>query len=197
MVKEARAGRVKTRLGRDLGMVGAAWWYRHQTASLLRRLRDRRWRIVLSVSPDMSGLTNRMWPADLMRIPQGTGDLGTRMARALAMTPGPTLLVGSDIPGITPVHIARAFSRMPAGGSLIGPSTDGGYWMVGLDHPSQFTPRLFQGVRWSSPHTLQDTLVTLPHPVGRADTLTDIDTLSDLHLLKNTPGRSGGAAPPR
>ena len=50
MVKEPRPGRVKTRLGRDIGMVGAAWWFRHQTRSLIRRLRDPRWQIVLAVA---------------------------------------------------------------------------------------------------------------------------------------------------
>ena len=37
MLKEPRPGRVKTRLGRDIGMVEAAWWFRHQTARLIRR----------------------------------------------------------------------------------------------------------------------------------------------------------------
>jgi len=38
MLKEPRAGRVKTRLGRDIGMVPAAWWFRHQVRGLLRRI---------------------------------------------------------------------------------------------------------------------------------------------------------------
>ena len=70
MVKEPHPGRVKTRLGRDLGMVGAAWWFRHQTAKLLRRLRDPRWDLVLAVSPDAEGLASRVWPADLPRFAQ-------------------------------------------------------------------------------------------------------------------------------
>ena len=68
MVKAPVAGRVKTRLGRDIGMTNAAGWYRHQTAGLLRRLRDPRWRIVLAVAktPNQSdppiGLKNyREW----------------------------------------------------------------------------------------------------------------------------------------
>ena len=63
MVKEPRPGRVKTRLGRDLGMVGAAWWFRHQTRRLLRRLEDPRWQLVLAVAPDVEGLPRRRWPA--------------------------------------------------------------------------------------------------------------------------------------
>ena len=71
MLKEPRPGRVKTRLGREIGLTGSAWWFRHQTRSLLMRLRDPRWQIVLAVAPDAEGLTSRVWPADLPRIPQG------------------------------------------------------------------------------------------------------------------------------
>ena len=52
MVKEPRAGRVKTRLGRDIGMTGAAWWFRHQVSRLLREVQDPRWELILSVAPD-------------------------------------------------------------------------------------------------------------------------------------------------
>ncbi|MBL4807251.1 MAG: hypothetical protein JKY31_08175, partial [Rhodobacteraceae bacterium] len=51
MLKEPRAGRVKTRLGRDIGMTSAAWWFRHQTRRLIRQLTDPRWEIILSVAP--------------------------------------------------------------------------------------------------------------------------------------------------
>lgn len=180
MVKEPRAGRVKTRLGRDIGMTTAAWWYRHQTRALLRRLRDPRWSLLLAVAPDRACENSRVWPSDLPRVPQGSGDLGVRMARALACTPGPTLLIGSDIPAVTKHHIARAFRVMPTGGSVIGPATDGGYWLVGLAYPQKQPPGLFQNVRWSSAYTLHDTEHALTGPISHADTLQDVDTAADL-----------------
>ena len=73
MLKEPRAGRVKTRLGKDIGMVPAAWWFRHQSRRLLRELEDRRWSITLAISPDKL-LLKHIWPAELRRIPQGQGD---------------------------------------------------------------------------------------------------------------------------
>ena len=82
MVKEPRPGRVKTRLGKDIGMTASAWWFRHQVARVLRQLRDPRWRIVLAVSPD-AATASPVFPHDLPRIPQGRGDLGKRMARAM------------------------------------------------------------------------------------------------------------------
>ena len=75
MLKEPRPGRVKTRLGRDIGMGAAAWWFRHQTGRLLRRLEDPRWQLILAVAPDRDGLQSRVWPAHLPRLPQGGGDL--------------------------------------------------------------------------------------------------------------------------
>lgn len=179
MVKEPRAGRVKTRLGQDIGMTGAAWWYRHQVRRLCRRLDDPRWRLVLSVAPD-TAMESRAFPAHLSRMPQGNGDLGQRMARALGATTGPTVLIGSDIPGVAPRHVARAFRLLGSAPSVVGPATDGGYWLVGLRHPSLAPLQLFEGVRWSHPGTRAETMATLPRPVAVADTLRDVDTARDL-----------------
>ena len=179
MVKEPRAGRVKTRLGRQIGMTTAAWWYRHQVNRLLRRLRDPRWQIVLAIAPDTT-VASRVWPRDLARLPQGTGDLGQRMARALKATPGPTLLVGSDIPGITRAHIVQGFRTLGHAPAVIGPARDGGFWLVGLRHPSRAPRMLFQNVRWSHPNTLDATLPTLPQPVEMIARLSDVDKAEDL-----------------
>ncbi|UUV05686.1 TIGR04282 family arsenosugar biosynthesis glycosyltransferase [Ruegeria sp. YS9] len=182
MVKEPRPGRVKTRLGRDIGMVGAAWWFRHQTRSLIRRLRDPRWRIVLAVSPDQQGLKSRVWPADLPRAAQGRGDLGDRMARMLrGMPKGPVCLIGADIPGISRPHIARAFDALGRSQMVFGPAPDGGYWLVGAQRYAALPASLFRDVRWSTEHALADTLASIPGcRVSLLDLLRDVDTVADL-----------------
>lgn len=182
MLKEPRPGRVKTRLGRDIGMVRAAWWFRHQTARLLRRLDDPRWDLILAVSPDGEGLTSRVWPAHLTRIAQGPGHLGDRMSRILrAMPPGPACVIGGDIPGITPAHIARAFARIRDHDAVFGPAPDGGYWLVGLRHPGRMPAGFLDKVRWSSEHALTDSLSSLGTArVAFCDTLADVDTVADL-----------------
>jgi len=182
MIKEPRPGRVKTRLGRDIGMVGAAWWFRHQSARLIRRLRDPRWQIVLAVAPDVTGMTSRVWPGDLPRVPQGCGDLGDRMGRMLHMMPkGPVCIIGADIPGITRAHIARAFAALGDNEAVFGPALDGGYWLVGLKRAGAVPQGLFQGVRWSTEHALADTMATLPgRRIALIDHLRDIDTVADL-----------------
>ena len=181
MVKEPHPGRVKTRLGRDLGMVGAAWWFRHQTAKLLRRLRDPRWDLVLAVSPDTEGLASRVWPADLPRWAQGHGDLGDRMAAAFeAMPAGPVCIIGADIPGVTRAHVARAFAALGAAEAVFGPAPDGGYWLVGLKRMRRHA-ELFDGVRWSTEHALTDSVASLRGArVAYVDALRDVDTVADL-----------------
>lgn len=192
MVKEPHPGRVKTRLGRDIGMVGAAWWFRHQTRALLRRLRDPRWQIVLAVSPDVEGLQSRVWPSDVGRQPQGRGDLGARMARMLrAVSNGPACLIGADIPGIGRCDIAEAFKALGPHDAVFGPAPDGGFWLIGLKHPRRQPPEFFRNVRWSTAHALADSRKTLPgYRVVDCATLHDVDTADDLPMTQAGPRAS-------
>ena len=185
MLKEPRPGRVKTRLGQGIGMVGAAWWFRHQAQGLIRRLRDPRWRLVLALSPDRDGLASRVWPRGLARMPQGRGDLGVRMGRLLRRAPGgPVCLIGADIPGLSRCHVARAFTVLGHHDVVFGPATDGGYWLVGARNPSRLPRGMFDGVRWSTRHALDDTVATVPGLlVGLADMLQDVDSVDDLRAL--------------
>lgn len=185
MLKEPHPGRVKTRLGRALGKTGAAWWFRHQTAGLLRRLDDPRWDLVLAVSPDVEGLQSRVWPAHLRRVAQGRGDLGDRMGRLMRRLPrGPVCIIGGDIPGVAPDHIWRAFRALGAHDAVFGPAPDGGYWLVGLKRISPPPVTLFRRVRWSSEHALEDSVASLGSArVARVDWLQDVDTLEDLRAL--------------
>ncbi len=184
MVKEPRPGRVKTRLARDLGMTAAAWWFRHQSRALIRRLQDPRWDLVLAVAPDRDGMVSRVWPTHLPRWAQGRGDLGDRMGRMLrAARPGPVCVIGADIPAIAPCHIADAFRALGNHDAVFGPAPDGGYWLVGLKRARPVPPALFAGVRWSTQHALADTIVTLPdHSIAQIATLQDVDTIDDLPM---------------
>lgn len=171
MAKQPRLGRVKMRLAAGIGPVAATAFYRRMLARTLRVLgRDPRWRLVVAVSPDT-------WrPAGLEATPQGRGDLGTRMRRCLnAALPGQAVLVGADIPDLRPAHVARAFALLGRAPYVLGPATDGGYWLIGARRPVP----LLAPVRWSSRHALADTARLLPG-VALADTLQDVDTAEDL-----------------
>jgi len=183
MVKEPRPGRVKTRLGRDIGMVGAAWWFRWQVAAVLRRLRDPRWDLVLAVSPDREGVMSRVWPADVARVAQGSGDLGDRMGRVIdAMPPGPVCVIGADIPGVSRAAVAEAFAALGTSDAVFGPAPDGGYWLVGLKRMRGHAG-LFEGVRWSSASALEDSVASLRGArVAFVRELRDVDTVADLGI---------------
>lgn len=182
MLKEPHPGRVKTRLGRGIGMVDAAWWFRHQVRRLLREIEDPRWQLVLAVSPDHEGLASRIWPAHLPRIAQGQGDLGRRMGLVFRdMPPGPVCIIGADIPGIRARHIARAFAALGDHDAVFGPSEDGGYWLIGLKRMAAGPAGTFEGVRWSSAEALADTQRSLGGlRVAYVDMLRDVDEPGDL-----------------
>ena len=141
-VRAPRLGAGKKRLARDIGAVAALRFERLMLARSLRRLgRDRRWRLRLAVTPDRAAGRFRN------AMPQGSGDLGARMRRALAAGgPGPAVLVGSDIPGMTAAHIAEAFGLLGHHDIVFGPAADGGFWLVGCRH----LPPDFGVVRWST-----------------------------------------------
>jgi len=186
MVKEPQPGRVKTRLGKGIGMARAAWWFRHQTTCLLRRIRDPRWQVTLAVAPDVEGLTSRIWPEDLPRVAQGPGDLGDRMGRLFrTLPPGPVVIIGADIPGVTRARIARAFAALGDHDAVFGPAPDGGYWLIGLKRSRAVPKSLFNQVRWSSEFALADTIASLPDLSHKLiDTLDDVDTVEDLRRLQ-------------
>ena len=182
MVKEPHPGRVKTRLGKGIGLTTSAWWFRHQTRALLRRLRAPRWQIVLAVAPDTEGLASRVWPGDLPRAPQGQGHLGDRMGRVFRhLGQGPLCIIGADIPGIDKAKIARAFQALGSNETVFGPAPDGGYWLIGMARRQALPHSILQNVRWSSEHALEDSIASLPSGrVVMIDTLQDIDTAEDL-----------------
>lgn len=181
MLKDPAPGRVKTRLGRDIGMTTAAAWFRHQTARLIRQTTDPRWHSIAALAPDAAVVNSRVWPAGLTRWPQGGGDLGARMARALDRgLPHPTLLIGGDIPKVSRASISSAFQSLRHNDVVLGPAPDGGFWCIGLSGPH--LPRdLFQNVRWSTCHALEDTLKGLKGcKIALTQSLGDVDTIADL-----------------
>ena len=182
MVKAPVAGRVKTRLGRDIGMTNAAWWYRHQTARILRRLRDPRWRIVLAVAKTPNQPDPPIWPKKLQSVDQGTGDLGQRMKRLLSrFKMAPAVIIGSDIPQIEKRDIAEAFKRLSKNQFVFGPSTDGGFWLVGAPRSASLPNSIFTNCRWSTEYALMDAKRSLSDRTSEdVATLSDVDDVNDL-----------------
>jgi rSAM/selenodomain-associated transferase 1 len=186
--REPQFGRVKRRLASEIGTTAATRFYRLTLSRQIRLMaRDRRWTVWLFVTPDKA-LRHRAWQgiARARVRAQGPGDLGQRMKRPFRLLPaGPLVLVGSDIPAMTPRHIARAFGLLGCRDLAFGPASDGGFWLIGARRMRPLPRSLFDKVRWSTAHVLADTLGTIPrgHTVGMADMLDDVDDASDLERL--------------
>ena len=183
-----RLGTVKRRLARDLGQVAALRFHRLNTAALLRRLAgDPRWTCWLAVTPDRAAKRGRgLWGGRHRVLAQGGGDLGQRMGRVLGtLPPGPVVIVGADIPGISARQVAAAFAALGASHWVIGPARDGGYGLIGARRRPTLR-RPFKGVRWGGPHARADTLANLAgQRVALLEELDDVDTAADLVRLKN------------
>jgi rSAM/selenodomain-associated transferase 1 len=181
----------KRRLAREAGDLAALRFERAMLALLSRRLgSDRRWTLRLAVTPDRAIARRRLWPRAAAIRPQGQGDLGVRMHRALASCPpGPAVLIGADIPAVRACHIAEAFRLLGRHDLVFGPAADGGFWLVGARRVPRLPP-LFGPVRWSSPHALADVLATLPRRVsaGFAARLDDVDDATALRRLRPRRG---------
>lgn len=193
--RRARLGAVKRRLAAETGAVEALRFHRFMQRKLLLTLaRDGRWRTWLSVTPDIC--LKRDFPGlGYTLLPQGSGDLGKRMARAFrALPPGPAVLIGSDIPGVTSGHIAQAFARLGGCSAVFGPAEDGGYWLVGFRRTRALPMDVFAGVRWSTPHALGDTLKTVGRGprTGYVQRLRDVDTAADYEEWRRLCSSSRG-----
>ncbi len=99
------------------------------------------------------------------------------------LPPGPVIIIGTDIPQISQEGIAEAFRLLGNRQAVLGPGKDGGYWLVGLRR-SPAIPVLFRNVRWSSAHTLDDTLANAGPDTALADTLEDVDDVGSYRRLE-------------
>ncbi|MBO6666967.1 TIGR04282 family arsenosugar biosynthesis glycosyltransferase [Parvibaculum sp.] len=184
MAKQPLIGRVKTRLARDIGHAEALRFFRSASESLIRRVgRDPRWQTVIAVSPDRAVHERGIWPDDLPRVGQGEGDLGHRMGSLFRdLPPGPVIIIGADIPAIGKKQVAAAFDALGRSDTVIGPAEDGGYWLIGMKRRPRVR-EIFEGVRWSSEHAMEDTLKNIRRQkmsVATLERLRDVDTGADL-----------------
>lgn len=163
-----RLGTVKRRLARQIGDRAAL---RFHTATLMNLLRDlKRFNVVVAITPDRARVR-----LPVPTIPQGRGDLGQRMTRALRRY-RQVALIGSDIPEANAADLRAAFRQLGTKDAVFGPAVDGGYWLIALGprRPAD----LFGVCRWSTEHALSDTLRQFRHHrVGFLRTLADVDTV--------------------
>ena len=182
-------GTVKTRLMPRFSADEAADLYRAMVEDLLARL-DRFEGVAVRVcfAPPRAGRSIRAWLGRHVGLePQRGGDLGARMSAAFksAFRAGfdRVVLVGSDVPGLTPRVLSKALAALHDNDVVLGPSPDGGYYLIGM---TEARIRLFSEMPWSTRRVLRETLrraSTLGVSVEVLAPLEDIDTAADARRL--------------
>jgi rSAM/selenodomain-associated transferase 1 len=186
--KHPRPGQVKTRLAEHIGSQGAV--------SLSAAFLD-------DLTFEFRGVGEKRilgyWPADsanyfepFTRIgydlwPQPEGDLGARLIAFFSKTlqggNDRAVIIGSDSPTIPMEYVNQAFDRLEEFDCVIGPATDGGYYLIGL---RKSVPELFQNIAWSGSSVLSQTvqrIVTEGLSLALLPPWYDIEDVDDLWML--------------
>ncbi|HWS54914.1 MAG TPA: TIGR04282 family arsenosugar biosynthesis glycosyltransferase [Pyrinomonadaceae bacterium] len=201
MVKAPRAGAVKTRLVPPLSGAQAAALaacFARDVVSNLRRVAPD---VVVAYAPreGREALERLLPPDGLTWLEQRGEDLGERLAaataEAFARGFGPVVVFGADSPTLPAAFAERAFASLAARESdvAVGPTEDGGYYLVGLSRPAA---GLFQNVAWSTPRALRQTLANAARMNLRASVLPawyDVDNFDDLLRLRAEISAGEGA----
>lgn len=144
------AGEAKTRLAPLLGDAGAARVHRQLVERTLATMRESGLPLAVHHTGASAADFAEWLGDDVPLVEQGEGDLGARLSQVAP----PAILLGADIPALTADHLraaARALEEVPV---VIGPATDGGYYLLGF---TQAVPQLWQDMPWGTDSVLAET----------------------------------------
>lgn len=196
-IKAPEKGKVKTRLQPDLTPQQSERLYRAMVNDLVKRFRHHdQFQLTIYFSPARAEEQIAGWLGDDLRLrPQSGNDLGSRMHNAFAESYhdgySRTVIIGSDLPTLEVSEILSAFRILESHDLVVGPSDDGGYYLIGQNNPDG---RLFDHVKWSTETVLSSTLNNankLGFSPALLRQLADIDTIDELRematMLKDDP----------
>lgn len=130
----------------------------------------------------LDGAPGPWTPAGFAVVPQTGDGLADRLHHALTdclAIAGPVLLVGMDTPQVEPRHLLDARRLLDDADAVLGPATDGGYWLIGL---RSLHEHAFRDVEMSTDRTYEQqrrSLERCGYRVADAATLRDVDTAED------------------
>lgn len=193
MVKAPRAGEVKTRLVPPLAGEEAASLAASFARDTVESVRSVTCETVVAYAPDgeREALEALLGGEGMLWFAQRGGDLGARIESAVAFaferTRGPVVVVGTDSPTLPPTFVESAFASLSVGESdvALGPTEDGGYYLVGLRESFE---GLFRNVGWSTPRVYEQTASNAERLGLRVLELPrwyDVDTREDLLRLRD------------
>ena len=127
--------------------------------------------------------------ADASYRPQGNGDLGKRLqlafADAFSVGVQRVVAIGADCPSLSTKMISRALDLLRTNDLVLGPASDGGYYLIGL---GRLFPEIFINIPWGTDKVFAQTLNCarrLDLSVALLDPLSDVDRPEDLHNFHN------------
>ncbi len=180
-------GEVKTRLARTIGKEMATQFYRDCIEHLFKEVENLPTDIVRNIyyTPRSAGKRVRRWAGRSFRFkPQVNGVLGEKLKTIFRdqFEKGfkKVIITATDVPDLTVDDIEEAFSALKEADLVIGPSFDGGYYLIGMN---ELYPSLFDGVAWSTDAVYDQTVSSageLGLRVHNLRILDDIDTEDDL-----------------
>jgi rSAM/selenodomain-associated transferase 1 len=192
MAKAPIPGTVKTRLAPPLTLEQAAGLSRALLLDQLEHLtelEDAELYVAFAPSDAMS-LVAGMVPAGYRCFAQRGGELGERMSQVFTELRRrghrSLIMIGSDLPPVPLDTFHLGFAQLSAGEKrvVLGPSLDGGYYLVGMNQP---VPEVFSGMTWSHDQVLAETVQRLTR-LGIDFTLLpqwfDVDKVSDIARLR-------------
>lgn len=195
-----RAGRVKTRLIPHLGAEGAASLHAHLTEQTLTRAREAaagRAALLSLWYTGASAAKMKDWlGSSLPLILQQGKDLGERMASAFraswAKGVQRAVLIGSDCISLTPELIIQALAKLAQHDLVLGPASDGGYYLIGLRRglAPGTQDALFRNIDWGTGAVYRQTLARAAAAkltISILQELHDIDRPEDLTHLRHHP----------
>ncbi len=189
-IKAPVRGEVKSRLAAVVGDETALELYKNFILDIIGSVKKTGYPFRACYYPPDAGAEVSSWLAGQYHImPQQGRDLGERMENAFirCFSEGfeRAILIGSDLPDLTPAVLQEAMGSLAGNDVVIGPASDGGYYLIGF-HKHTLMPRVFQGIPWSTETVFQKTMAILKNSalsVHQAPKWNDVDTMEDLRAL--------------
>lgn len=179
-------GKVKTRIASTEGDSGALEIYLQLTAITLDLAAQSDQPVYLFYEGGLPQVHDQQ-PA-YTYLPQSTGDLGKKMADAFSQVlkhHAKAVIIGSDCPSLTTTILHEAYARLELNDIVLGPSVDGGYYLIGCKKVHHM---LFEGISWSTPSVMAFTIERIQNEgltFCLLEELMDIDTASDWHQYQS------------
>ena len=190
-VKNPELGKVKTRLKPELSNEECVAIYKAMVNDLVKNIQtEKYYDIFFFFTPKNSEDVVQQWLGNEFNlVPQSDGDLGKRMNNALNWAfendYNNAVLIGTDCPTIDQNLIVNAFKNLENLDVVLGPSEDGGYYLVGTKSQQ---PEIFENIHWSSEVVFSETILRIEDnnlTYSELETRSDIDKYSDLVKLYN------------